>query len=905
LRAKRKATAEYRLTVAGLALAVATLIVVLGVDGGFADRVETARLAAGNDIVRIVSLASMKVVDGRLRLRPLSVSDYDAVLEGVSLGQEVALFSGFFMLNARPPGRYVVHEGDEPILFPQLCYASVSTNFFRVMGLELAEGRFWDEVDVADRTPTAVVGYGLANRIVPDTMTLIGHYPLGSTVNFLELARESLTYETEMDALASQGLTEDYQVVGVLAETGDSWKIPAEGIIEWRPSRYSTLGGTDYCLFLPYELFKYHVVNRETIPESVGSRARATFGYQLIVRPTPGAEAESVDEIVRILEDRGVEDIEVRWQSRSQALYHRVSANLNRLFLYVAILSVGLAGINLSNLALVGVIRQARFIGIKRAVGAARLDIALETVKNSLKVAAVGGLLGLGASFVLQKPLSAIIGQACRVNPLGAALGSGVLILVAFIAALYPAWRAASAQPVVMVRFGLLSAGGRRRKLDARSFLAALGVVVGIATVTSIVAIGDGIQDQTMRFMSAMGKNVIVVEEEDWFEAGGSVTRLTPSVMGLIKGGAAFKGEAAGAGGEGSGSMGLGDAVLGGSTTDVGVEVADDIEAAGWQEWAGALVRNETSSEDGVVVLYEGDLFSVRGFELLEGKDGAATSGDAVIGFGVAEALFGNVEDGKEGKEETTTGTSTGSSSELSGTAARKIASAALGKKVTVHGEPFAVVGVLAPREKGSMIEGYDQDKAVFALWTEALSDYLFQSTVPVREIWVRAVEGRFDEAKERIESLAEELGYAITIPVGALEDLSRIMKDLATVLVTLASFGLAVGTVGVSGMMYIKIAEEVRRIGIVRALGATESDVSRDYLWGSLRLCLEAGIAGLLLSLGALFYARSARGVPVFISWKWAALSVLIAVVSGVGAGWFPAVRAASVSPVEAIRQE
>ena len=414
-------------------------------------------------------------------------------------------------------------------------------------------------------------------------------------------------------------------------------------------------------------------------------------------------------------------------------------------------------------------------------------------------------------------------------------------------------------------RDGEVRASARReaQEADARS-LAALGVVVGIATVTSIVAIGDGIQDQTMRFMSAMGKNVIVVEEEDWFEAGGSVTRLTPSVMGLIKGGAAFKGEAAGAGGEGSGSMGLGDAVLGGSTTDVGVEVADDIEAAGWQEWAGALVRNETSSEDGVVVLYEGDLFSVRGFELLEGKDGAATSGDAVIGFGVAEALFGNVEDGKEGKEETTTGTSTGSSSELSGTAARKIASAALGKKVTVHGEPFTVVGVLAPREKGSMIEGYDQDKAVFALWTEALSDYLFQSTVPVREIWVRAVEGRFDEAKERIESLAEELGYAITIPVGALEDLSRIMKDLATVLVTLASFGLAVGTVGVSGMMYIKIAEEVRRIGIVRALGATESDVSRDYLWGSLRLCLEAGIAGLLLSLGARWYPASARdGFP------------------------------------------
>jgi putative ABC transport system permease protein len=852
LRAKRKATAEYRLTVAGLALAVATLIVVLGVDGGFADKVETARLAAGDDIVRIMSLTGPKMKEGRLTVRPLSALDYDAVLEGITMGQEVALFSGFSMLNALPPGEYT-HEGDEPIVPPQLCYASVSPNFFRLMGLKLAEGRFWDEVDVANRSPLAVAGYGLANHKVPDTTTIIGHYPLGSSVSFMELASEILTYLNEITGvLTSQGVTEDYRVVGVLAETGESWKIPAVGVVGWKAGRddstFSTLGGIDYCVFMPAEILKYHVVSASVTPESVSRDARTTFGYQLIVRPTPGAEAESVDEIVRILEERGVEDIHVHWQSRSQALYHRVSTNLNRLFLYVAILSVGLAGINLSNLALVGVIRQARFIGIKRAVGAARLDIAAETVRNSLKVAAVGGLLGLAASLALQKPLSAVIGQACRVNLLGAVVGYAVLILVAFVAALYPAWRAASAQPVTMVRFGLLNAGGRRRKFDARSFLAALGVVVGIATVTSIVAVGDGIQDQTLRFMSAVGKNVIVVREEDWFQAGGSVTRLTPSVLG-----------------------------------QVGDEAAGDIEAAGWQEWAGALVRSATSAEDSVMVLYEGDLLSARGFELVAGEwptsAGAHETGtEAVIGFGLAEAL------------------------EPSGSS---VAEVALGRQISVDGSPFTVVGVLAPREEGTMIEGYDQDKAVFALWTEELSNHLFQSTIPVREIWVRAAEGRFDEAKVRVESLAEELGFAVAIPVGDLEDLSRIMKSLATVLVSLASLGLLVGIVGVSGMMYIKIAEEVRRIGIVRALGATERNVSGDYLRGSLRLCLQAGIAGLLLSLGALFYARSARGVPVLVSWKWATLSVLIAVVSGVGAGWFPAVRAASVSPVEAIRQE
>lgn len=99
------------------------------------------------------------------------------------------------------------------------------------------------------------------------------------------------------------------------------------------------------------------------------------------------------------------------------------------------------------------------------------------------------------------------------------------------------------------------------------------------------MAIGDGIQDQTMRFMSAMGKNVIVVGEEDWFQAGGSVARLTPSVMGLITA-AAPEEEGPGDGGVGSGGVGSGDAVFGDGTSAVGGEAAGDIEAAGWQEWS-------------------------------------------------------------------------------------------------------------------------------------------------------------------------------------------------------------------------------------------------------------------------------------------------------------------------------
>lgn len=132
-----------------------------------------------------------------------------------------------------------------------------------------------------------------------------------------------------------------------------------------------------------------------------------------------------------------------------------------------------------------------------------------------------------------------------------------------------------------------------------------------------------------MRFMSAMGKNVIVVGEEDWFKAGGSVTRFTPSVRGLT---------------------------------------GDDIEALGWQERAGALVRGEISAADGVAVLTEGDLLSVRGFELLKGRGadaGAEARREAVIGFGLAEALFGG--DGDERNESVEPETSSGRSTSAIG----------------------------------------------------------------------------------------------------------------------------------------------------------------------------------------------------------------------------------------------
>lgn len=811
---RRSATAEFWLTVGSLSLAVCILVVILGAEGGFADRIEQARMSARGDVVRIRPLPITKQdAQGRETFEIVDAAKLEVILSKTTMGQEIAASSSPCMTR---PGD--VAAGMSPwespgFGTPTLSYLAVTPNYFRVMGLKVSEGRIWESREAEEGREMAVVG-----RVLGDSL------PVGSVISHPDLTEK-----------ANRTLQE-YLVTGILAETGDAYAVSIPGTKGSSFETAETMSGLDYTAFLPLGVVRAFVLRPP--PAGVIEPRGSRLGLELLVRPTPGREEESIAEVEDIIRSLGHDIAEVRPESQTQLIYTRVSGNVSKLFLYVAMISLALSGVNLTNLVLVRVIRESRYIGIRRATGASQLRILWETVRVSIAVASLGAVLGLGASLVAQVPLSRLVGQACRVDLRAALLGCGLLMLIAVFAALYPAWRAARTQPVTMIRFGLVSSAKRRLRFDARDALAALGIVVGVAAVTSIVAIGEGGQREVDRYLEAAGRDILIVREPDPFVTGELETRLTPRFAETL-------------------------------------DTVPGIEGYGWQEWGHSTVGSQDRSQNPYLVACDPALLELRQLSPVGGTLSEGDPDAVVLGHRIAESLFG-----PETQD-------------------------AIGQSIWVKGARFTVAGILPRRPKNVLDQGYDRDNAVFAVWTPELSDLAFATVWPTREFWIKARAGSFTEVKGHLDSIAEDGRFRVGAPVGELRELRDLNQDLTRMLSVLAAFGLFIGAAGVSGFMYVRVAEDARRTGILRAVGASRGNIMLTYLRQSIQTCVQAGILGLTLALVLVRLIFSNRGWPFYISWTWASLALGVSAIAGVLAGWLPSSRASSLNPVEAIRQE
>jgi len=800
MRSRLTATAEFWLTVSSLAMAVCMLVVILGVQGGFSDRIEKARVQARGDVVRICFKdIPMEGQPGKVgyKVRVFSYDEFLTVAARVTMGQEIGACTAPLIAGTTLMGPGQATRTD---FTPVSCLA-VTPNYFSLMGLRVDGGRVWDPLEAEEGTPVAVVGWGLRDEV-----------DVGSSLE-LNLGPGAESFKR-------------FSVLGVLAETGDAYPVSILG--------KEGMAGLDYTVLIPLEASKEYSL-RPPVPGEQQPPSRLSL--QLVVRPTPGQEAESIQEIYDILESIG-HIVEATYpESQTQFVYTRFSANVSRLFLYVALISLVLSGVNLANLVLVRMLREARYIGIRRAVGATRAQTLWETVRVSLGIASIGCAIGVSVSLAAQFPLSELIGETCRVDIKAAGLGTLLLVLTAFIAALYPAWKVTRAQPVNMIRFGLLSQREGRLKYDVRSALAALGIVVGVAAITSIVAVGEGSQKEVTRYMAAVGEDVLVVREPDLSVTGVLDKRLTPEAAKQLVG-------------------------------------MPDVAMCGWQEWGSWAVRWNEQSRDCKIVACDPDFIEIRQFELEKGRNiSRQDPGEAVLGYELARSLFGSEE--------------------------------AIGQEVSVHGVRLTVVGVLAKRPQEILDQGYDRDDALFTLWTPAFSDSVFATVWTEREVWVKAKTGAFGHLRDHLAGWAADNQLRVTAPVGELAELRSALADLTSVLSILATSGLIIGTAGVAGYMYVRVAEDTRRTGILRAVGASRKDIAAAYLRQSFHTCLKGGVFGLGLALAFVLVISRQRSWPFQVSWEWGALALGTSALSGILAGWFPAWRAASINPIEAIRQE
>ena len=234
-----------------------------------------------------------------------------------------------------------------------------------------------------------------------------------------------------------------------------------------------------------------------------------------------------------------------------------------------------------------------------------------------------------------------------------------------------------------------------------------------------------------------------------------------------------------------------------------------------------------------------------------------------------------------------------------------------VGQVIRVRNMPFRVLGVLAPKGQGQF--GQDQDDFVLAPWTTVQKKLL--GITYIQQVSINA----------RTSELVEPTAIAITrlmrsrhrIPSPEMDDFTvRTIEEMAAtrvqmaqtmtgLLMSVASVSLLVGGIGIMNIMLVSVTERTREIGVRMAVGAKTGDVMRQFLTEAIALSLVGGLAGIALGVAVSRTITHSLGWPVMITLASILIAFAFSAAVGIFFGWYPARKAASLDPIEALRYE
>jgi len=386
-----------------------------------------------------------------------------------------------------------------------------------------------------------------------------------------------------------------------------------------------------------------------------------------------------------------------------------------------------------------------------------------------------------------------------------------------------------------------------------RSLLTILGVIIGIASVIALVALGKGSQADIESEISSLGSNLIMIRPGSTKSHG-------------VKGGAGTKSCL---------SMNDVDSI---SKFSENISYASPLIKVPSQIISGNA--NWYSNVMGVNTFYPmirnydialGSFFNLRHIKL--------KSKVAVLGQTVVDELF-------PGQNP-------------------------VGTRIRIRNIPFEVIGVLS--EKGQSSMGHDQDDIVFVPSTTAL--YRMSDGKTVHDIMASAVsKSVMEQAKDDI---ARILRKNHRIPAGIDDDVeirdqaeiismvTQVTTTLTMLLSAVAGVSLLVGGIGIMNIMLVSVTERTREIGILIALGARSCDILMQFLIEAVILSLSGGIMGILTGICIAFGLGEIIGSQVIVDPAMIILSIGFTVAVGIFFGYYPARKAAFLNPVEAMRYE
>lgn len=385
-----------------------------------------------------------------------------------------------------------------------------------------------------------------------------------------------------------------------------------------------------------------------------------------------------------------------------------------------------------------------------------------------------------------------------------------------------------------------------------RSFLSMLGIIIGVAAVIIMMAIGQGSKESIRGEIAKMGTNIITIRPGA--ERRGGV-RLDPSSMQTLK-------------------MEDYESIL--KNKKYVTYVSPEVTASG-QCIYGANNTSTTIYGESL------DYLSIRLWSLDDGdffteediKKGAKV---CVVGATIVKELFNG--------------------------------SNPIGKNIRFKSIPFKVIGVL--RSKGENSWGMDQDNVIVTPYTtvmKRLNAQTFFNTITCSAITEEMTDNAINELTDilreshNIKDGAED-DFRISSQAEMMDTMSTTMDTITVILVVAAAFSLLVAGIGIMNIMLVSVTERTKEIGLRMSVGARGIDISNQFLIESIMISLTGGLLGIILGwLGTL--ACHAVGLPAIIPLWSIFVSFAVCTIIGVGFGYFPAKKAASLDPIEAIRYE
>lgn len=387
-----------------------------------------------------------------------------------------------------------------------------------------------------------------------------------------------------------------------------------------------------------------------------------------------------------------------------------------------------------------------------------------------------------------------------------------------------------------------------------RAFLTMLGIIIGVASVIAMLAIGQGSKKSIQQQISEMGSNMIMIHPGAEMRGG---VRQDPSAMQTLKL-------------ENYEKLSEECTYLSG--------ISPNVSSSG-QLVAGA--NNYPSSVGGVSM----DYLTIRQLTVEQGEmftenDIRTAAKVCVIGKTIVDNLF---PDGSD----------------------------PIGKVIRCNQIPFRVIGVLKSKGYNSM--GMDQDDVVLAPYSTVMKRLLAQTYLS--GIFASALtEDMTDEAVDEITTiLRREHKLKETddddFTIRTQQELSSMLNTttdlMTTLLACIAGISLVVGGIGIMNIMYVSVTERTREIGLRMSVGARGVDILSQFLIEAILISITGGLIGVIIGCGASFMIKTIAHWPVFIQPWSVLLSFLVCTVTGVFFGWYPAKKAADLDPIDALRYE